>query len=319
VPYPRPALSRLLISVAGALALSGPAIADVTPTDVPFIWMIDSTPPSFLYGTVHVPDERVTTLPDIVTDAFEACDVLYTEIPMDPASQMKAAMAFMLTDGTLRDRLPDETWNRLDSFLKRRGMGAVMLNQLTPSAVAMQLMMVDDMDTFMSAEPLDALLETRAKAAGKTTRALETLDEQVEIFSSLSNDEQVKLLDDTLEQLEGFEAEDRNALEETVLAYLSGDARELSKLVHQFTDPDDPLDKKLMYELVTVRNQRMAERIAAHLTEEPDRVHFFAVGALHYPRPDGILALLRQQGFDVERLGPRDRNRVAEELGAPAR
>ena len=30
-------------------------------TDNPFLWVISKTPPSFLYGTIHLPDDRVLT------------------------------------------------------------------------------------------------------------------------------------------------------------------------------------------------------------------------------------------------------------------
>ena len=49
----------------------------------PFLWRIEAEPPSYLFGTVHVPDARVTTLPVIVRRSFRASDVLVTEIPLD--------------------------------------------------------------------------------------------------------------------------------------------------------------------------------------------------------------------------------------------
>jgi hypothetical protein len=49
--------------------------------------------------------------------------------------------------------------------------------------------------------------------------------------------------------------------------------------------------------LVTDRNVKMADRIDAFIKKEPT---FIAVGALHLPGADGVVALLRKKGYTVE-------------------
>ena len=57
--------------------------ASVRPTEKPFLWRVDGPAPSYLYGTVHVPDQRVLELPQVVRRALEAADVFNAEIPLD--------------------------------------------------------------------------------------------------------------------------------------------------------------------------------------------------------------------------------------------
>ncbi|NNE42719.1 MAG: TraB/GumN family protein, partial [Gemmatimonadetes bacterium] len=108
-----------------------------TPTDKPFLWMVDTTPPAFLYGTIHLPDRRVLAEPAMVTAAFDAAEALYTEIPMDREAMAGAMVAFQLTEGqTLTGLLSEELSERADAYLKERGLALAMLNQMTPIAVS---------------------------------------------------------------------------------------------------------------------------------------------------------------------------------------
>ena len=73
------------------IALTSSAIAGPDPEPAPpFLWMIDLDPPSFLLGTIHLPDERVLDLPPVVREAFDASEVVYTEITLDTATQQSS-------------------------------------------------------------------------------------------------------------------------------------------------------------------------------------------------------------------------------------
>jgi uncharacterized protein YbaP (TraB family) len=51
-----------------------------------------------------------------------------------------------------------------------------------------------------------------------------------------------------------------------------------------------------MERLLFQRNRRMVERMAVRLAEGNA---FIAIGALHLPGDQGVLALLEQQGYEV--------------------
>src|ERR671927_413740 len=77
-----------IVGVFAAISLGAQtAPAQVRATDKPFLWRIDGPVPSYLYGTVHVPDPRVLELPEVVRKAFDASDVFNAEIPLDPETQ----------------------------------------------------------------------------------------------------------------------------------------------------------------------------------------------------------------------------------------
>ena len=85
------------------------ATAQVQATDKPFLWRIEGPTPSYLFGTIHVPDARVLAIPDVVRRAFDASDVFNGELPLDDATRQSADALFRLPQGqTLRTLLGDE-------------------------------------------------------------------------------------------------------------------------------------------------------------------------------------------------------------------
>jgi uncharacterized protein YbaP (TraB family) len=311
----RPVKSLLLSILILALLAVPMASAEekaVTPTEHPFLWVLPTEPPAFLFGTIHLPDDRVLALPEVVTTAFEASDVVCTEIPMDINTQTKAAMAFMLPgDKTLADILPEDLYERTDKYFQSKGFSIAIFQKFKVYAVALQLALLDYLSDFATKQPLDALLYTRAGKQGKETDALETVEEQIDIFESFSDEEQIELLRETLDQLEKGGAE---YAEKMIVAYIAGDGERLWKMMYEYMDPDNAVDQKFMRIAITERNQHMAERIAQRLKDNEDKIYFFAVGAAHYDREDGILALLDEMGYKAKRINAADTEQLEEIL-----
>src|SRR5262245_54932687 len=91
--------SLVALIVSGAALGFQTAPTPVRPTDKPFLWRIEGTPPSYLYGTIHVPDRRVVELPEVVLKAIDASNALYTEVPLDAATQTAMTAKLMLPEG----------------------------------------------------------------------------------------------------------------------------------------------------------------------------------------------------------------------------
>ncbi|NNE42621.1 MAG: TraB/GumN family protein, partial [Gemmatimonadetes bacterium] len=155
--------------------------------------------------------------------------------------------------------------------------------------------------------PLDMELYRRAGEAGKERGGIETVEEQIAMFTALSMEEQITLLDTTLEYLENAEGE--SMTEKMVVSYLSGDGAELMDVMTSYMDTADPVHRKFEALLFNERNDRMSARIDAML-RDADQVTFIAVGAAHFFGEDGILAQLRTVGHDVRRLSAADVERV---------
>src|SRR5678815_172924 len=106
--------AALILCLVAVIAGAQTQPAQVRATDKPFLWRIDGPVPSYLYGTVHVPDPRVLDLPEVVRRAFDASDVFNAEIPLDAATQAALMGKVMLPPGQdLRKVAGDEVFARL--------------------------------------------------------------------------------------------------------------------------------------------------------------------------------------------------------------
>ncbi len=306
-------MKRLVLVTSAVLVLA--IIAAVTvaktpePTRNPFLWMIETTPPSFLYGTIHLPDDRVLALPEVVNMAFGMSDAVYTEIPMDPATTMKAATAFMMPDGkTLSSVLPKDLYTRTDAYLQERGLGLAMLDAFNPLAIGVQLVVLDYLTELSSGkQALDAVLYARAGEEGKRQGSIETIDEQIELFTGFTMDEQIEMLQTTIDYLEEAET---SVTSQLVDAYYSGDGKKLMDLMWSYMDPSVGANQKFVEKGLVERNHRMAERIDKLLKEHDGQSHFIAVGTAHYFEDHGILALMKERGYKIKRLKGSDAKKL---------
>ena len=289
---------------ASATSLAPPALGPEWKR--PFLFKVATKGKHFhLFGTIHLPDSRLDAFPPELESAFEESQAVYTEIPMDDATQASVAPKLMLPDGkTLPAILAPPLYQRVSGAFTSQGVPMAAIDGLKPWAVAMQLALLDHMITIALKKPLDAVIWSRAQKGGKEAGAIETPDEQLDIFDSLKQGEQIELLTQAVDLRERMKKEKRDLLEELLVAYVKGSDAELLRLIHEDYDTKDALSVKLMKRMFTDRNKSMTERILAKIGPSPSKVHFFAVGSGHLLGDDGIVARLRQRGFEVTRTVP---------------
>jgi hypothetical protein len=297
------AVALLLPQLLPAQAPPTKPAAAPTAVERPLLWRIELATPSYLFGTIHLPDERVTELPPVVDEAIERCDALYTELPMDLALLMKQMGRMQLPEGTtLRSALGDELYDEVAAYVQKKGASMAMLDRLQPWAVGAQLGLLDQMKDMATKQPLDMVIYQRAKRAGKKVGGLETVEEQAGVFADMTQAEQRTFVRDGLADIVKKEAEGVHPTEELLRLYLKGDDAAIDARINDFPLSDAKLKKRLMARLIDDRNVAMADRIVRRLQEAPERVQVFAVGAAHYPGKMGVLELLRQRGYRVTRL-----------------
>ncbi|MGI4983732.1 MAG: TraB/GumN family protein [Janthinobacterium lividum] len=129
---------------------------------------------------------------------------------------------------------------------------------------------------------------------------LETLNEQMRAFDTLTLAEQREMLEQDLAQAPQQNAAD---LRRVHALWRAGDAQRLfdwqrEKSAQLARDPavSAAVDDKILFQ----RNRRFAARMQA--LAQPRRPVFVAVGALHLGGPRGVLQLLRAAGYQVRQL-----------------
>jgi hypothetical protein len=270
------------------------------PTAKPLLWKIERQPTSYLYGTIHVSDPRVLALPAAVQGALERSEVVYTEIPLDPATQQRVQLALALPQGeTLKAALPGEIYARAERFLSARGVAIELFQGQKVWVLATLLPMLDYVGR---GRPLDEELYTWAQRRGKRTAGIETVEMQVAAMESAGREGEVALLRETLAHLELAAAQKRDPMGELIELYLAGDEDKIAAASFAYVDRGDAVLRRVLDALIDQRNDYMAGAIAERLQAEPGGAHFFAVGAMHLPGQRGVVAQLRSRGLRVTRV-----------------
>ncbi len=297
-------LASLIPVLLTAVAV-GPDV--VRPTDRPFLYRIEGATPSFLYGTVHLPDERALALPRSVRLALDRADVVVTEVLLDAASQQQAARAALLpADQKLSEILPPELHARTRAYLAARGLPIEAFEQQKVWAVAMQLTLLEYLPQLAMRPPLDLLLFRTAQQRGKRVDALETPAEQIALMDGIGTEGQLSMLRQTLGYLEAIGPGDPHPVERLLRTYLAGDGDALVSVSLEYADLEDPATRQFLDAAIHQRNARMAATIIEQLEARPDDAHFFAIGALHIPGPEGVQARLEKSGRTLTRLAGSD-------------
>ena len=279
--------------------------ADNSAVQSPLLWRIEGDTPAYLFGTIHIPDPRVTTLHPEVERAFTGADVVITELKMDMSTMTTAAQAMLLpAPQKLSTMLDAGQRAQLESELKAISpqLKLALFERLKPWALATQLALLPMQMKHPGVPALDLQLAQRAEAAGKRNEGLEQVQEQLGIFDGLNQAEQLALMQETLDGLAKARRTGKNIVELLTEAYLSGEEAKVEALLKEFQGENSALNQRLTKALIDDRNRTMTTRIIAKLKAQPSARHFVAVGAAHLTGPTSIVAQLRQQGYTVTRI-----------------
>lgn len=254
------------------------------------LWKISKagTKTSYLYGTIHVSDVEITTLPQTVNKALNESSQFAMEALPDMEQLALFSRSMFFNDGTLLSSLVDKPiYDNTKQILAAYRLGADAVSVMKPWAAFLLMNYPPD-----DGEPLDMVLLSLAKQNGSQVAGLETLKEQSTLFSDLSIPEQVKLLTDTVCHYDEIE-EDFQVMK---AFYLKRDLEGLYNYAQRFSMQDKPVYEKLTKKLIQDRNHIMSARMQIFLKKGNA---FIAIGAMHLPGKEGVLALLEKQGYSV--------------------
>ncbi|TNM60808.1 TraB/GumN family protein [Aliirhizobium smilacinae] len=284
------------------------AEAATVPNTKGIFWKIEKPglPTSYLLGTMHVTDPRVLKMPAGANEALAGAKTIVIE--SDEVLDDQKAMAgiltrpelTMLTDGNTIEKLlkPDDLAT-LEAGLKKRGVPLAAVSRMQPwMLMSLVSLPACEMARKGNTAFLDKRIALDAAAEGKAVKGLETLAEQLSAMASIPTEMHLKSLVETIKL--GSKMDD--VFETMTQLYLTGEIGFTMPFLKQVApDGGDNAGYAEFEELiVTKRNHLMAERAAPILNEGNV---FIAVGALHLPGKDGLVELLRKQGFTVTPAG----------------
>jgi uncharacterized protein YbaP (TraB family) len=256
------------------------------------LWEVSKpgTAASHLFGTIHSEDPEVLQLDSAVQAAFDAAHSVVLEVLLDTGARQYSSGAMLLMDGrTLAGIIDADLFRRAARAIGARGIPEAVLQRMKPWAVAVTL----SMPVSETGQVLDMALYQAALQERKPVHGLETIREQLDVFDTLPESDQVVLLRDALENFPAIDAMHAELLR----AYKRRDLGALLAINDASPGPGERrLADDFQRRLIGDRNRLMAERMQPYLQQGRA---FVAVGALHLPGKDGLLQLLQQRGYTL--------------------
>jgi len=253
----------------------------------------------YILGSIHVLAEEYYPLTRSFSYAYyNSQKVIFEidpEILFSPETAKNNEKHYTFQNGqTLKTTLSPSTYQLLTKKLKPLGLDMAQINKLKPWVV--YLNMSGKFDSSIEFRPdlgIENYFYQRAKDAGKPTGGLETVQDQIEVFDSLPMKVQEAMLKETLAITDSKKRE--KAFLHMVKSWHQGNLEGLEELVESMkTFP-------LFYEkLLVQRNKNWVPQIDKFLTE--DKNVLVIVGAAHLAGEDGLLALLKEKGYELERV-----------------
>jgi uncharacterized protein YbaP (TraB family) len=283
----------ILVSV----TLSQHAVAQTPAVENSVFWEVTGkglTQPSYLFGTFHLMGKKYVDSLTNVTAKFQQSQTMVGEMVVDSTMTMKMMMAAQLKGTTLDKLLTQELYAKTGTWLKEvSGYDIKLFNGMNPMTVQIVLMRSMQQKFYpmnpVEDPPMDLYFQQHAKKARKKVLGLETLDVQIAaLYEQFSYERQAEMLAE-------FVNDQDKAYQEMITMnkyYRMGNLGELEKLMSTQTFEPGEVEK-----LLDDRNKAWVKQLPSLFSEQST---FVAVGALHLSGKNGLVNLLRQQGYTVK-------------------
>ena len=295
-------VKRLLFATAAALSLSlaGGCAGDIYSAPKPGIaagpalWQVsDADTTIYLFGTVHALPKDKQWFDARIERAWDASDEFVTEIDVTQvgaSGQALAAAATLPAGQNLRQLMTPENRQQFEEAMVALGLPVEAFDTVNPWYASITMSLLPLLRTGYSP---DSGVEQNlgGKVGTKKRDALETVQDQVNLFDKMPLDAQLAFLDQTVEAL----PEASVSLDQMVGEWAEGDAAELAKLMN--SELSNPI---LRDRLLLQRNANWAVWLDNRL-KAPGTV-FVAVGAGHLAGSGSVQDKLRKRGIKVRRI-----------------
>lgn len=273
------------------IAAKKPAVVAATPHTL--LWKISGNglrQPSYLFGTMHILCAGEIKLSDALQQVIDSSNRVYFEIDMDDMTQLMGALKYVRMNGDkkLSDLLTPEEYAKVENYFKqsKTPMPLSMLNRFKPYVVSS--LISEQMMACEKTNGMEQMIMEKASEKSKPIEGLETAEFQAGLFDSIPYEKQAKDLVGYIDSIDSY----KKVTRELVDVYRAQDLQRMDSLMLK----SDPGMEEYMDLLLYGRNRKWARAMSFIMKEG---TMLFAVGAGHLTGTQGLISLLRQQGYVV--------------------
>lgn len=276
---------RFAVVLLSIFSLSAQELEDST------LWKISGNgleTSSYLFGTIHITCDA--TLSDKVKIALDETSQMVMELDMDdPSMQAKMMAGIYMKEGKrIKNMVSEEDYKILNEFVtKNLGASLEMVGNMKPSMISASMYpkMID-----CPMQSYELTLVKSSKAEGEEIYGLETVEEQLQVFDDIPYEDQIK---DLLKSAKDNMAKDKENFAILMETYKT---QNIEMMLDMMNSEEAGSIAQHQDKLLENRNKNWIPKIKKYSAEPT----FFAVGAGHLAGENGVINLLRKEGFTVK-------------------
>jgi uncharacterized protein YbaP (TraB family) len=302
-------------------------IYDAGKYSIGFFWEVEGAANKvYLLGSIHISDDSMYPMSKPIETAFARSANLVVEADIsgvgeeDQAFIMERGFYDPLSGETIADYLSEETFAMYAGVCESIGLPEEYYVSIKPwmahNFLTLFLMVDSDIEVMeeSAAAGIDMYFITRAAASGKNILQLESIEFQIDLLSSYSDELQEMMLRELLLSVIPSEEEEEEAddnqpadmaqLYQMALAAIkAGDEETLIALFGIDAEIEEPLLVEYNNKMFLERDIEMAKKIDGFLQDDESRGDYFiVVGAGHLVSKKSVVAQLIEMGYAVERI-----------------
>ncbi len=246
--------------------------------------------PSYLFGTMHQICKADYIWTDKMKTSLDNSEKVCFEMDMDdPAAMMAVATGLIDKSGKqLKDYFTPEQYKMVTQYVKDSlGMDMAILQQMRP--IMLQSMIDLNALKCKNPESYENNIMATAQETNKEILGLEEPQEQLDVLETIPVD---SVISSVLEEVTGHKKDDDGEYAKLITAYKQQDVPALYKYITESKSISDD-----MGQFLDVRNKKWIPRMSKKMDKSSV---FFAVGAGHLWGDNGVINLLRKDGYKVE-------------------
>lgn len=256
------------------------------------LWEIsgkDIKTPSYLFGTFHLMCEEDIRFSDNFFKALQASSAVYFEIDLDDPAATFGALKFMYMkdNAVLADFCDSLQYKKTANFFRDSlHIGMAMVNKMKPAFTASLL--YPYLMACKTTAGVEMEIMKKAKAAKKEIFGLETVEMQAAVFDKIPYQQQATALMNMIDSIDAY----RSNFSKMLTLYKK---QQLEEIGNSFDEEADWQQNK--EDLLDNRNKKWINSLQNII---PEKGIFIAIGAGHLPGSNGLIQLLKNQGYTVK-------------------
>lgn len=259
----------------------------------------------YLLGSIHVAKDDLYPLHGAIEAAFYESDHLAVEADILNINifsmQRELDKRAKYNDGTtLKDHINPYLYAKLNRAFKDFGISLSMFDAYEPWYVSMLLEQLKIMQLGYNPDLGVDLHFLKLANGKKDIIELEGMEFQLDLMDSFSEDIQMAQLHGSLLQADNYEEEFNKLFD----IWKSADDEQLMIFVEEpegLRDEEKELYREYNVAMLDDRNVGMVDNIEGFLKGNKQETYFVIVGAAHYVGDMGIVKLLEDRGYTVEK------------------